>query len=127
MFDLGIQELVVIFIVALIVFGPKRLPELGKSIGKGLLELRKAMEGVKEQIQAESEMAGEPTATQSKEKNEAASGEGPVKEATGIPPGEEEKKGCPDDSKAPSQDDKFYRPADVPPSPERKEDPADGR
>lgn len=56
MFDLGIQELIVIFIVALIVFGPKRLPELGKTLGKGMLELRKAMEGVKEQINAESNM-----------------------------------------------------------------------
>ena len=55
MFDLGIQELVVIFVVALLVFGPKRLPELGKSLGKGLLELRKAMEGIKEQMNAESE------------------------------------------------------------------------
>ena len=55
MFDLGIQELIVIFIVALIVFGPKRLPELGRTLGKGILELRKAMEGIKEQMHAESE------------------------------------------------------------------------
>lgn len=53
MFDLGIQELIVIFIVALIVFGPKRLPELGKTIGKGILELKKAVQGVKEQVDAE--------------------------------------------------------------------------
>lgn len=53
MFDLGIQELIVIFIVALIVFGPKRLPELGRTIGKGLLELKKAFHGVKEQVDAE--------------------------------------------------------------------------
>ncbi len=44
-----------IFVVALIVFGPKRLPELGKTLGKGMLELRKAMEGVREQMHAESE------------------------------------------------------------------------
>lgn len=55
MFDLGIQELVVIFVVALIVFGPKRLPELGRTLGKGILELRKAMEGIREQIHAEAE------------------------------------------------------------------------
>ena len=55
MFDLGIQELIVIFIVALIVFGPKRLPELGKALGKGILELRKAMEGVKAQMHTELE------------------------------------------------------------------------
>lgn len=60
MFDLGIQELIVIFIVALIVFGPKRLPELGKTLGKGMLELRKAMEGVREQMHAESEALSRP-------------------------------------------------------------------
>ncbi|MBZ0157901.1 MAG: twin-arginine translocase TatA/TatE family subunit [Alphaproteobacteria bacterium] len=53
MFDLGIQELIVIFIVALLVFGPKRLPELGRTLGKGIAELKKAMQGVKEQMDAE--------------------------------------------------------------------------
>ncbi len=53
MFDLGIQELIVIFIVALLVFGPKRLPELGRTIGKGIAELKRAMHNVKEQIDSE--------------------------------------------------------------------------
>lgn len=53
MFDLGIQELIVIFIVALLVFGPKRLPELGRTLGKGIAELKRAMHGVKEQMDAE--------------------------------------------------------------------------
>lgn len=47
------QELIVIFIVALIVFGPKRLPELGRTLGKGMLELKKAMGGLKDQIDEE--------------------------------------------------------------------------
>ncbi|MEK6672762.1 MAG: Sec-independent protein translocase protein TatB [Nitrospirota bacterium] len=55
MFDLGIQELIVIFIVALIVFGPKRLPELGRTIGKGMSELKRAMNGVRDQMQSEFE------------------------------------------------------------------------
>jgi TatA/E family protein of Tat protein translocase len=53
MFDLGIQELIVIFIVALLVFGPKKLPELGRTLGKGIAELKRAMQGVKEQMDAE--------------------------------------------------------------------------
>ena len=53
MFDLGIQELIVIFIVALLVFGPKRLPELGRTLGKAMGELRRAVQGVKEQVDSE--------------------------------------------------------------------------
>ncbi len=53
MFDLGVQELIVIFAVALIVFGPKRLPELAKAMGKGMAELRRSLQGVKEQIDEE--------------------------------------------------------------------------
>ncbi len=53
MFDLGVQELIVIFIVALLVFGPKRLPEIGRTLGKGLGELKRSMQGVKEQMDAE--------------------------------------------------------------------------
>lgn len=53
MFDLGIQELIVIFIVALVVFGPKKLPELGRNLGKGLAELKNAMQGVKDQMDTE--------------------------------------------------------------------------
>jgi len=53
MFDIGLQELIVIFVVALLVFGPKRLPEIGKTLGKGLAELKKAMEDVKQQVHSE--------------------------------------------------------------------------
>jgi TatA/E family protein of Tat protein translocase len=48
MFDLGTQELIVIFIVAFLVFGPKKLPELGRTLGKGIRELKAAMRGVKD-------------------------------------------------------------------------------
>jgi sec-independent protein translocase protein TatA len=45
--QLGFSEMLVIFIVALLVFGPKKLPELGKSLGKGIREFRKATDDLK--------------------------------------------------------------------------------
>jgi len=53
MFDIGMQEIIVIIIVALLVFGPKRLPELSRTIGKGLSELRRAVEDAKYQVDRE--------------------------------------------------------------------------
>ncbi len=40
--SLGMQEIIVIFVLALIIFGPRKLPEIGKSIGKSLAEFRRA-------------------------------------------------------------------------------------
>ncbi len=57
MFDLGVQELVVIFVVALIVFGPKRLPELGRAIGKTMGQLRSAISDVKTEVEREIHVA----------------------------------------------------------------------
>jgi sec-independent protein translocase protein TatA len=51
--SIGMPELILIFIVALLVFGPKKLPELGKSLGKGLAEFKKASEDLKRTIEDE--------------------------------------------------------------------------
>jgi len=53
--SIGMPELLLIFVVALLVFGPKKLPEIGKSIGKGLLEFKKASEDLKKTIENEME------------------------------------------------------------------------
>jgi Tat protein translocase TatB subunit len=50
MFGIGMPELLVIAALALILIGPKKLPELAKSLGKTLGELRKATDDVKESI-----------------------------------------------------------------------------
>ena len=43
----GVQEMVIIFLVALVLFGPKKLPELGKTIGKAITEFRRAQSELK--------------------------------------------------------------------------------
>ncbi|GGM13088.1 Sec-independent protein translocase subunit TatA/TatB [Deinococcus aerophilus] len=49
--NIGPAELIVILIVALVVFGPRKLPELGKSLGAGLREFRKSTQGLKEEFE----------------------------------------------------------------------------
>ncbi|MFL6290430.1 MAG: twin-arginine translocase TatA/TatE family subunit, partial [Thermoanaerobaculia bacterium] len=47
---LGVPELIFIFVLALLIFGPKRLPEIGRTIGKGMAEFRKASTELKRTI-----------------------------------------------------------------------------
>lgn len=53
MFGLGFPEMLLIFVIALIVFGPKKLPELGRSLGRALSEFKKASEEFQESMKAE--------------------------------------------------------------------------
>jgi TatA/E family protein of Tat protein translocase len=53
MFNIGLPELLIIAAIALIVFGPNKLPELAKSLGKAMREFKKATEEVKESFEAE--------------------------------------------------------------------------
>ena len=59
MFGLGFSELLVIFIIALIFIGPKKLPELAKGLGKGIRQFQDAAKGLTDQLQdaGESESA----------------------------------------------------------------------
>ncbi len=50
MFGIGMPELLVIAVVALIVVGPKKLPDIAKALGKGLAEFRKATDSATETI-----------------------------------------------------------------------------
>ena len=47
MWNLGFPELLIIFVVALVIFGPRKLPELGRSLGKGLSEFKRASNELK--------------------------------------------------------------------------------
>ena len=51
--NLGFQELLIILTIALLVFGPRKLPEIGKSIGKALREFRRTSDESKEKIEEE--------------------------------------------------------------------------
>jgi sec-independent protein translocase protein TatA len=51
MFDIGLQELVLIFVIALLVFGPKNLPQLGRSLGRAMREFRRASDEFRSTIE----------------------------------------------------------------------------
>jgi sec-independent protein translocase protein TatB len=55
MFGIGLPELILIMAVALIVVGPEKLPELAKSLGRGIVELKKAASSLKESLEEEDE------------------------------------------------------------------------
>ncbi|WP_320415577.1 twin-arginine translocase TatA/TatE family subunit [Candidatus Oleimmundimicrobium sp.] len=61
LFGLGPTELIIILAIVLLLFGPKKLPEIGKAIGSGIRELKKGAEGKDE----------EPAKTNEKSKEEA--------------------------------------------------------
>src|SRR5262245_42777302 len=56
MFDIGLQELVVIFVIALLVFGPKNLPQLGRALGRAMREFRKASDEFRSTIETNLQM-----------------------------------------------------------------------
>jgi TatA/E family protein of Tat protein translocase len=58
MFGLGGGEIIIVLIVALLLLGPKQLPEIAKQLGKGLAQFRRATDDIKHQI--EQEMYAEP-------------------------------------------------------------------
>ena len=51
--NLGMPEMIFIFLLALVIFGPKKLPELGRQLGKALGEFKKASNEFKNQLEAE--------------------------------------------------------------------------
>src|SRR2546421_11422845 len=54
--SIGMPELIIIFVIALIIFGPRKLPELGRSLGKSLAEFKRASNELKSTLEEEIRM-----------------------------------------------------------------------
>jgi len=65
----GVGEWIIILVILLVIFGPKRLPELGRSLGKGIKEFKKSTSEISEQLTAEEPKSAD---TDKVEKEEAA-------------------------------------------------------
>jgi len=75
MFNIGLPELIIIFIVALLVVGPSRLPELAKSLGKAFTQFKRMADEVKETIEEEVLKEDEKKENEKKEETSAYTGE----------------------------------------------------
>ncbi|MFQ5851364.1 MAG: Sec-independent protein translocase protein TatB [Candidatus Binatia bacterium] len=76
MFGIGMPELILILAVALIVLGPRRLPEIARALGRGIAEFRRTTDELKEEFrQVEEEIEDEPTL---KEKSETLENQTPI-------------------------------------------------
>src|SRR5438105_4459936 len=87
--NLGFSEMMFIFVIALIIFGPKKLPEIGRQVGKALNEFKRASNEFKAQIESEiSQLDVDTAKRQIQPPSQAPQGtvaSGDVSSVTGLP------------------------------------------
>jgi TatA/E family protein of Tat protein translocase len=80
--SIGMPELIIIFVIALIIFGPRKLPELGRSLGKSIAEFKRASNELKNTLEEEIRLEEQ---QQARQEAKAAAGPTPVAPAETVP------------------------------------------
>lgn len=79
--SIGMPELVIIFVIALIIFGPRKLPELGRSLGRSLSEFRRASNELRSSLEEEIRLEEQREAAKAASAPPAEAGPRPVEQA----------------------------------------------
>ena len=83
--SIGMPELIVIFVIALIIFGPRKLPELGRSLGKSINEFKRASNELKSTLEEEIRVDEQRTAAKAPETQATPAPDSSVSRSSGTP------------------------------------------
>ncbi|HMJ86245.1 MAG TPA: TatA/E family twin arginine-targeting protein translocase [Vicinamibacterales bacterium] len=84
--SIGMPELIIIFVIALIIFGPRKLPELGRSLGKSLAEFKRASNELKSTLEEEIRLEEQRTTLEESKAKAAAQAAATAAATTEAPP-----------------------------------------
>ena len=83
--SIGMPELIVIFVIALIIFGPRKLPELGRSLGKSINEFKRASNELKSTLEEEIRVDEQRTTAKASETPVTPAPDSSVSRSSGTP------------------------------------------